>query len=96
MKDKYGLWIKEDGWDIKGSWAIRFHGSNAGASNLQISQYREADDFDKAMGNKYKWHGKWYVNTWYPEQEKLFDSKQQAIKYAESFMMKHQKPYKWR
>lgn len=81
-----------NGWDLEWSKdnAKRYYKSRKrGATNLQLGKYRGADDFDKAMGNKYKWHGKWYVNVWYPEREWLFNSKAEAVKFADNFMRKN-------
>lgn len=85
-----------NGWKIdweKGSgdnYGIRYHKYHKkGQDNLQLSKFRKADDFDKSMGHKYKWHGKWYVNLWHPETEKLFKTKAQALKFAKDYMKKH-------
>ncbi len=94
MKKQYGNWRVIDEWTIGGQWAIRFFNGKT-AKTMQISKYRGADDFDKYMvkaghkEHKAKWHGKWYVNTWYPEKEKLFKTKAQALKYAIAYMRKH-------
>jgi len=39
----------------------RYYG--IGGRQIQVGHYREADDFDKTVGNKADWHGKWYVDS---------------------------------
>ena len=81
-------WKKIDEWTIRGTWAVRYWNGKT-AKTMQISKYREADGFEKKMGYKYDWHGKWYVNVWSPEEIKLFKTKSQALKYAKQYMKKH-------
>lgn len=71
-----------------GTWTIRYFNSVT-AKQLQISRYRDADEFDKHMGYDYKWHGKWYVNIWSPERVFLFDTKSNAVAFANKYMRSH-------
>lgn len=88
MQKQIGNWKLTDEWTINGTWAVRYyyHGTT-----IQISKYRKADAFDKHMGNKYKWHGKWYVDNFSTHKVKLFNTKSQAISYATNYMKKHPK-----
>jgi len=67
---------------------VRYWGSKA-HHELQVGKYRGADDFDKSLGKKYEWHNKWYVDFMNNKKIKLFKSKQQALKFAKSYMRLH-------
>jgi len=60
-----------------------------GPSSIQFAKYRAADAFDRAMGTKYKWHNKWYVNLWSPDKVVLFTTRSAALKYLNNYMKKH-------
>jgi hypothetical protein len=83
---RIGTWRILQEWKIQGNWAIRYY--HHGGKTIQISRYREADDFDKHMGNRYKWHGKWYVD-FMDGRERLFKTKQAAMDYAIKYMKLH-------
>ena len=51
-----------------------------GGYEIQIGRYRKADAFDKKMGNKFAWHGKWYVD-WFGRKTKLFNTQKAANEY---------------
>lgn len=81
-------WRKINEWKINKTWAVRYWNGKK-AKTLQISKYRKADDYDKSVGDRHKWHGKWYVNVWHPEKTYLFDTKTKAITFAKNYMRKH-------
>ena len=85
-------WKKEKEWTIQGQWAVRYYNSIS-MLQLQVSKYREADDFDKAMKKDYDWHGKWYVNIWNSDKQKtkLFTSKRDAVAFASNYMKNNPK-----
>lgn len=81
-------WKKEN-YTFENNGFIRYHGgSNKHFNVMQIAHYRGADDFDKAMGYKFKWHNKWYVDI-FGKGEHLFNTKAQALAYAKAYMRKH-------
>ncbi|MDP2684925.1 MAG: hypothetical protein Q8P20_07880 [bacterium] len=68
---------------------IRYWGSKA-HHEMQVGKYRDADDFDKTMGDKYKWHGKWYVDFMSNNRKtRLFKTKSQAMNFAKAYMRSH-------
>ena len=84
-------WRIEQEWAIDGQWAIRYY-NPVSHKELQISKYRGADEFDKAMKQSYDWHNKWYVDemsSYGKKPVQLFDTKSQAMAYAKKFMLKH-------
>lgn len=86
------VWRIEQEWTISGQWAIRYYNPVPRTHfQIQVSKYREADDFDKSMHQTYKWHGKWYVQIWPPEKEYLFQTKEEALAFAKKYMRRHSK-----
>ena len=74
----------------RGSYSVRYYKYHkTGQDNLQLSKYRDADDFDKHMKYNYEWHGKWYVNIWNPEKTYLFKTKKEAMDFAMKYMRSH-------
>lgn len=67
---------------------VRYWGSKA-HHELQVGKYRDADEFDKHMGNKYYWHGKWYVDLFDNKKHKLFTTKSAALRFAKQYMRSH-------
>lgn len=81
-------WRIEQEWNIDGQWAIRYY-NPVSHKELQISKYRGADEFDKAMKQTAVWHNKWYVNELLSGGEHLFKTKSEAMAYAKKYMLKH-------
>ena len=65
-----------------------------GSVEIQVAKYRGRDSFDKAMGNNYNWHDKYYVDDFRSHKEKLFKSKQDAELYAKRLTQKYDKSKK--
>ena len=87
---KKHTWKKQ--WEkyVEGNYVVRYYKYHkTGQDNLQLSKYRDADDFDRHMKQNYEWHGKWYVNIWHPEKTYLFDTKKEAMDFASKYMRSH-------
>lgn len=79
-------WKMAKGWRVqwrKGH-TVRYYSSRFG--EIQVGRYRGQDKFDRDMKQKYKWHGKWYVDMFRTGKIKLFNTQKQAMTHVKKYL----------